>query len=346
MDIIKNKKYLDSLEKIAQNLSVKEGHILVTGATGLIGSCMVDVLLYANRECGCQFQVYAAGRSKEKMQKRFAYVQDEAQLVYLEQDVCEPLNGEYELDYIVHAASNADPCAYSLYPAETLLTNIYGTKNMLEYCKEHTKTRLLLTSTFEVYGRVDGVDEYCEDMSGTVNLNQIRSCYPESKRCAEILMRCYGEEYQVDFVIARLCSIYGPTMSATDSKAHAQFIRNALKGQDIVLKSEGLQCRTYCYVMDAVDALFKVLFDGVSGEAYNISNEKSIATIAQVAQTVAKISGTKVTFDLPDEIERKGFSTPQNCILNNEKLRALGWEGRYTLEEGITQTIAILRELQ
>ena len=346
MSIIENKIYLQALDRIARNLSVKEGSILVTGATGLIGSCMVDALLYANRCCDCHFKVYVLGRSREKMQKRFSYIQDEDQLVYIEQDICAPFGEAYDLDYIIHGASNADPRAYSLYPAETLLTNIYGTKNMLEYCKDHKSTRLLLTSTFEVYGRMEGVEEYREDMSGVINMNQIRSCYPESKRCAEILMRCYGEEYQVDWVIARLCSIYGPTMSASDSKAHAQFIRNALNGQDIVLKSEGLQRRTYCYVMDAADALFKVLFEGVSKEAYNISNEESVATIAQVAQTAAKISGRKVTFELPDEVEKRGFSAPQNCVLNNEKLRALGWKGKYTLEEGLSQTIAIMKELQ
>ena len=147
----------------------------------------------------------------------------------------------------------------------------------------------------------------------------------------------------IDAVIARLSSIYGPTMQVNDSKAHAQFIRNALHGDNIVLKSKGLPRRTYCYVTDAASAILYVLFNGKTGEVYNIANEKSIASIAEVAQTIAGIVGTSVVFDFPDEIESKGFSKPQNCILDNSKLRKLGWHAEYILENGMRETIQTLK---
>lgn len=332
--------YKDGLRQVAGTLPIKFGKILVTGATGLIGSCCIDILLCANACYGCSFEIFALGRSKDKISKRFG---DKVTAVV--QDIAIPLTLDVAFDYIIHAASNADPKMYALQPAETILTNVVGTKNVLEYCRYNASTRLLLTSTFEVYGKIDGVDLYSEKMAGTVDFHVLRNGYTESKRCAEMLVNSYIDEYSVNAVIGRLASIYGPTMLQNDSKAHAQFIRNALAGENIVLKSKGEQRRTYCYVIDAVSALFAVLFKGKIGEAYNISNENSVASIAEVALSCANIAGTKVVFEVPDDIEAKGFSKPQNCILDNKKLKTLGWSGRYSLEQGLTETIDELRRI-
>ncbi len=345
MDIINSRYYLDEINIIAKDIPIIEGSVLVTGASGMIGSVFIDSILMSNREYGNKITVFALGRNKDRLSARFSYAKDNKDLHFVVQDVTDPLLLDDPVDYIVHLASNTDPVAYSLYPAETLLTNIYGTKNLLDYCKEHKRTRILGASSFEVYGKIPNQDVYKEEDSGEIDLNQVRSCYPESKKCSEILMRCYQKEHDVDFVIARLCSIYGPTMSQSDSKAHAQFIRNGVSHNDIVLKSKGLQRRTYCYVMDAVSALLYVLFKGHNGEVYNISNEKSIATIAEVAHTVAEICHTEVVYDFPDNIEQEGYSRPQNCILDNSKLKSLGWTGGYDLEKGLRSTIDIIRDI-
>lgn len=338
--MINNDIYRSSLERVVPEIAIKDGKILVTGASGLIGSCIIDLLMLANNH-GRAFEVYALGRNAEKLRKRFSAFDQSVSLHFVEQDICQPLDSVISYDYIIHGASNADPRNYALYPAETMLINLEGAKNVLNYCKDHPSTKALMMSTFEVYGNA-GKDVYAESDSGIVNLNMIRSCYPESKRCMEILTRCYVEEYGVNAAIGRLCSIYGPTMATDDSKAHAQFIRNGLKGEDIVLKSKGEQRRTYCYVIDAVTGLLCVLGKGVAGEAYNIANENAVVSIAEVAQTVASFVGSKVVFDLPDDVEKKGFSVPQNCILNNAKLKQLGWEGFYDIKKGIQETITII----
>ena len=166
--------------------------------------------------------------------------------------------------------------------------------NILEYGRKHTSCRIILMSTFEVYGNT-GKDVYTESESGVIDFNAFRACYPESKRSMEILSRCYVNEYNVNVRVARLSSIYGPTMAANDSKAHAQFLRNALECKDIVLKSEGLPRRSYTYVVDAITGLLCVLFRGIVAESYNISNENAISSIAEIilSKIVSRMSGLK-----------------------------------------------------
>lgn len=234
--------------------------------------------------------------------------------------------------------------SYARYPAETMTTNFLGSYNVLEYSREHEKCKILIMSTFEVYGNT-GNDEYIEADAGIIDFNELRSCYPESKRAVETLSQCYASEYNINVRVARLSSVYGPFMSKDDSKAHAQFLRNAVNGNDIVLKSKGLSRRSYTYVLDAVSALFCVLFRGKIAESYNISNENSIASIAEIASVCAKLSGTKVIYDLPSELEAKGFSKPQNCILDNHKVRDLGWLARYSVIDGFSECIKILKAI-
>lgn len=339
--MINNQIYRESLEQVLNAIEVSNASFLVTGASGLIGSCLIDLLMLANGK-GSNNKVYALGRSKEKLESRFPDYVGSPYFVILEQNICQPLDDTLQFDYIIHGASNADPISYAKYPVETMTTNIMGAYNVLEYGRKHNSSKILLMSTFEVYGYT-GSDVYTEPDAGIIDFNAFRACYPESKRSMEILSRCYVSEYNVNVRVARLSSIYGPTMAADDSKAHAQFLRNAMDGKDIVLKSEGLPRRTYTYVVDAVTGLLCVLFHGVIAESYNISNENAIASIAEVAKICAEIAGTKVIFDIPTELEAKGFSKPQNCILDNSKLKSLGWQGSYTIKRGFSECYNILK---
>lgn len=338
--MIGNTVYRESLVRVIPEIAIPDGKVLVTGASGLIGSCIVDLLLLSN-DFGRHFDVYALSRNAEKLKKRFAPFENSTHFHVIEQDIRKPLDNSISFDYIFHGASNADPRNYALYPVETMLINMEGATNILEYCKAHLETKVLMMSTFEVYGNASK-DVYVETDSGIVDVNKLRSCYPESKRCVEVLTHSYIDEYHIKAVIGRLSSIYGPTMSKDDSKAHAQFIRNGLSREDIVLKSKGEQIRTYCYVIDAVTGLLCVLANGKVGEAYNIANENAIVSIAEVAKTVASIAGTNVIMLLPDDLEKKGYSAPQNCILDNTKLKQLGWKGNYGIKEGLLETLSVL----
>lgn len=338
--MIKNQLYRDSLIRVIDAVEADDKSFLVTGASGLIGSCAIDLIMLAN-EKGKHNHVYAVGRSKEKLKKRFSAFLNSEYFHIVEQNVCTPFCDEVKYDYIIHGASNADPVSYAKYPVETMTTNIIGSYNILEYGRRHKGCKITILSTFEVYGNAQK-DEYVETDAGVLDFNAFRSCYPESKRSVEMLSRCYVDEFAVNVNVARLSSIYGPTMAATDSKAHAQFLHNALEGKDIVLKSQGLPRRNYTYVVDAVTGILTVLFRGAVKESYNVSNEKSIASIAEVAKICAEVAGTKVVFDSPSDVEARGFSKPQNCILNNNKLKSLGWNGLFSVREGFEECYAIL----
>ena len=221
-----------------------------------------------------------------------------------------------------------------------------GTLNVLNYARRHPGCRVLFTSTFEVYGEIPDRSCLSEEDYGLIDYNQIRSGYPESKRTAELLVRSFVEEYGVDAVIARLSSIYGPTMTKGDNKAAAQFIRRAAAGQDIVLKSKGNQRRSYCYVADACAGILTALRRGKAGEAYNVCNPACEITIAELAQIAAKAAGTRVVFDLPDELEQKGFGKAKDSVLRADKLTALGYAPAYSAEKGITVSVSIIHDLE
>lgn len=345
MNIFENWIYQKQLCECGRYLPNEDSCFLITGASGLIGSFIVDVLLYANKYENRHFKICALGRSNEKLHKRFDYASEMDGLYFIASDICMPLEDSSCINYIIHAASNADPVSYALYPVETLLTNILGTKSVLDYAKKNKGTRVLVTSTFEVYGDAGKKGVINESSTGIIDFHLLRNCYPYSKVCAELLCQSYAEQFGVDVVIGRLCGIYGPTMIDSDSKAQAQFIRNAVKGENIVMKSKGEQIRSYCYVADAVTALLAILLNGKSAEAYNISDDQSIMSISEFAKMAAEVGGVSMVYNRPDEIETKGFSKPVDVKMDNTKLKALGWCQRVSPIERCRETIDILRSI-
>ncbi len=340
---VRNPLYLEDLEKAAAFASLDYSSILITGASGLIGSFIVDALALRNEKYGANIRIYAMSRRLEKLQERFSYCTDIHNVTLIAHDICKPL-GDEKYDFIIHAASNAAPRTYALYPVETIQTNIMGTTNVLNYARAHKGTRVLFTSTMEVYGSIPDAYSFSEEQYGLVDFNQIRSGYPESKRTSELLCRSYASQYGVDAVIARMGYIYGPSMTKEDNKVIAQFINKAIAGENIVLKSKGEQLRSYCYISDAVAGIFCILAKGESGSAYNVANRLSTTTICEMAQLAADQTNTEVVFDLPDELERIGSSKPQNAVLDESALISLGWSGVYNMAEGFARTVSILKD--
>jgi len=321
-----------------EKLSV--ANILVTGATGLIGGCLVEALMVnPNRD----YHVYASGRNEERARKRFAAFADDEAFHFIRYDVMEPLNSEVRFDYIIHAASNASPNFFAQKPVEVIKSNIDGVANLMEYGLTHGMKRFLYVSSGEVYGEGDG-RVFSEEYSGYVDCTKPRSCYPSSKRAAETLCVSYAAEYGADVVIARPCHVYGPHFTEQDNRVYAQFIRNVLRGEDIVMKSTGEQFRSWCYVVDCVSALLYILLKGCCGEAYNIADANSNISIRELAEIIAEIGGKKVVIDVPEADEKKGFNVVTKSVFSTDKLECLGWDMVSNIHENMITIINVLKK--
>lgn len=324
---------------------LRRARILITGAGGLIASVLTEALLYINQAKSLQLSVYALCRSREKAEQRFSAHLDDSAFHLLIQDVCAPLPDAYAFDYILHAASPAHPLAYSKTPVETMQANLLGTMQLLSRAKDCGCRRFLFVSSSEVYGENQQADKAMnEAYQGKLpSIGISRACYPESKRAAEVLCAAYRQEYGLDVVTVRPGYIYGATVSADNSRADAQFLRNAASGQNILMKSLGTQKRSYCYVADAVSAILYVLLKGESGEAYNIADPGCSVQIREFAQALADAAQVEVTFAPPPEEEARGYSQVANSLLCADKLLSLGWRPQYTLAQGAAQAVAALR---
>lgn len=315
-------------------------NILVTGATGLIGGCLVEVLMSRQDK---DYHVYASGRNEDRAKKRFADFASDPSFHFVKYDVLEPFESDVNYDYIIHAASNASPNFFSTKPVEVIKSNIQGLSNLMEYGLNHGMKRMLYVSSGEVYGEGDG-RVFTEDYSGYVNCTSPRSCYPSSKRAAETLCVSYAQEYGADVVIARPSHTYGPYFTESDNRVYAQFIRNILRGEDIVMKSTGSQFRSWCYVVDCASALLHILLKGEKGQAYNIADESSNITIKELAEMIAYMGGKNVVFDLPTNEEKAGYNVVAKSIFSTERIRALGWMANDSMYNNMLKTLNKARE--
>lgn len=347
MNLIYNQTYMASLKKISIN--VFQGKtIMVTGATGMIGSCLVDVLMQNNQNDQVFCTVIALGRSTSSAKSRFKPYWNNPGFIFIQQDVSKPLTElPPHIDYIIHAASNADPINYAQNPVDILLTNVVGTGYLLSYGVAHGVVRFLFVSSGEMYGQPnERGDAFVEDYCGPIDYSSPRSCYPSGKRAAEVLCQSYVKQYQADVVIVRPCHIFGPTMSRKDSRAVSEFLWNVVDGKDIVLKSAGLIERSHCYVLDAVQGILTALIQGQCGEAYNIADKKYQMTIRDFARQAALVGGCQVVFESPSDLESSGYSKIKRSVLLASKLIDLGWEPCCSEGNAIAETIGILKELK
>lgn len=318
--------------------------VLISGATGLIGSYLTDVLMTKNQE-GLACTVYALSRNEARAAERFIRWKGSNQLRMIQHDITCPLERKDigKAGFVLHLASNTHPLQYSTDPVGTITTNIIGLQNMLEFAAAHEAERFAFASSNEIYGENRGDTElFDEDYCGYINCNTMRAGYPESKRCGEALCQAFKAQKGLDIVIPRLTRSYGPTMLMNDSKAISQFIRKGIAGEDIILKSAGTQYYSYTYMADAVSGLLSVLMCGKNGEAYNISDERSDITLRDLAGTIAGIAGKQVKFEIPDAVEAAGYSKATKARLDGRKLKTLGWEARYDIRSGLERTMKIL----
>lgn len=320
--------------------------MLITGASGMIGSTLIRALMEYSREENGNIQVVGISRNVDTAKEQLKDIFGMSEFAYVSADINCSLKDMGYFDYIIHCASNTHPRQYSGDPIGTIMTNVLGTKNLLDYAVEHGVGRFVFLSSVEVYGENRGdVEVFSEDYLGYIDCNTLRSGYPEGKRLGESMCNAYAKQYGIDFVIPRLSRTYGPALLGTDSKAISQFIHKAALGEDIVLKSKGNQLFSYTYSEDAVAAVLMIMLMSEAGEAYNVSDAASAITLADLAGILADIAGTKVMFELPDEVEKAGYSTATKAVLDASKLEKLGWKAKVHMREGLERTIENIKEI-
>lgn len=318
--------------------------ILICGAGGLLGAATVELLMGTNLYVDSPVTVYAMGRSRAALEQKFSGHIKSPFFQILEGDIASFNCGGLSFDYIVHAASPAHPLAYSENPVEVMKANLLGTIRLLELARE-TNAAVLFISSGEIYGTsTDPGSCFAEKDYGYINILTSRACYPESKRAAETLCASYGAQYGVDAKVARLCHVYGPTITDKNARADAQFLRKAARGENIVMKSAGEQVRSFCYVKDAVLGLLYILVAGSPGEAYNVANRDSVATIREYAGLLAELAGVEIVNEFPSESEKKGYSPITRAVLNAGKLENLGWRPQYDLRDGLQETLEVFKK--
>ena len=347
--MINNIKYTNEINKICElNYDfnkLKGKTFLVVGATGLIGTFLVDVLMSLNDKLNLNIKIIAICRNLLKAKKRFSSYLDKNNLEIVSSDINENINIEENIDYIIHGASNTHPLAYFNKPIETITTNVIGTYNLLNLAISKKIDKFIFLSSVEIYGENDtNKKDYKEDDIGYINCNTLRAGYPESKRLGEALCQAYIKEHDLNVVIPRLPRVYGPTILEDDSKALSQFINKAINNEDIVLKSEGNQFYSYLYVGDVVSAIIFLIIYGEKGEAYNVSSKKSDIKLKDLAKLISNYVGKKVIYDIPTKEEKQGYSTATLALLDSTKIRQLGWRDITPIEEGIKITLNILKE--
>ena len=345
--------YVEDIRKVSEMdlpwTRLQGASVCLSGASGLLGSFLIDVIMEKNAE-GLDCKIYGIGRSEEKAQKRFDRYWNDKHFLFVPHNINEPLETAFAnepFDYVIHLASNTHPVQYASDPIGTITTNIYGLRNLLEIADKQDAQRFVFASSCEIYGENRGdTESFDEKYCGYIDSNTLRAGYPESKRCGEALCQAYKAQKGLDIVIPRFVRSYGPTMQMLDSKAISQFINKAVSGEDIILKSAGTQLYSYTYVADAISGLLTVLLKGNNGNTYNIADSSSDIMLKDLAHLIAGFAGVSVAFELPDELEAAGYSKATKALSDSRKIKKLGWQPFYTISEGIDRTLRILQDIR
>lgn len=310
--------------------------VLVTGGAGFIGSHLCGYLISKGYNVVCIDNFLTGAK------KNIEGLLSDPKFEFIEADVTKPINQltNQPINYIFHLASPASPVDYQNHPEETLLVNSQGTLNILNLAKD-TGAKVLIASTSEIYG--DPLEHpQKETYLGNVNTFGPRSCYDESKRFAESATYVFIHKYDVDARVIRIFNTYGPNMQVNDGRVVSNFINQALKNEPITIYGDGSQTRSFCYVTDLVEGIFKAMFtDGTKGEVFNLGNpeEYSMNDLANKIKEMIGSSAEIVFKDLPpdDPKQRRPDITKAERVLN--------WKPQVNVDTGLQKTIDYYRSL-
>lgn len=341
-----NKIVLEDMEKIYSfDLPwerLKDQKVLITGAYGMIASYIVFMLIFLNENHDANINIYALGRSEEKMKKRFQQYMDKSYFHFIKSDLSKIEDMFISPDYIFHAASHASSQYYGTDPVGVTMPNVIGTYSILENSIRNPIKSMVYVSSGEVYGATNK-ERIVENDIGLSDPLDIRYCYGESKRMGECLCKCYQHQYAIPVKMVRLGHTYGPTMDLLhDKRVFAEFVKNVVNQQDIEIKSDGTPMRAFCYLADAIFGFFLVLFRGVDGQAYNIANYDGLISMRDLALCLSHMGKREIQVSFAKRPANDDYiesSQTKHNVPDTTKIEKLGWKCRYNIEEGFQRTI-------
>lgn len=340
--------YSEDIERVASMdlpwEQFEHKRVVVTGATGMTASMLIDVLMYRNMKYQADISIVAVSRSKERILRRFTDYLDDTHFRYHVQNLKMNTPEMGDIDIVFHGAGYTLPDAFENDPIGTVSSNVIGTHKLLSYASTHNARKIIYFSSVDIYGSNRGdVGRFTEDYCGYIDCNSVKVGFAESKRVGESLTRAYGNQYGMHVSIARFCKIYGPSMSLEDSKTITKYIRQGLYKKDIVLTGNREEIYSYCYAADAVAGLLLIAMKGEDKEAYNIADNREPLNSKLLAQKIAELTDTRVVEDSHIEnLAQNNTSYANNYVMDAEKLLKLGWQPQIALSEGLKRTLSDL----
>lgn len=317
--------------------------VMITGASGMVGSYFLYTLVKLNEDYGANIKILPLIRNLNKLSEEIV---EKSYVFPIVQDVIDEIEYGGDVDYVIHAAGPASPKIMREMPVETNFANTLGSANTLIFSKNHNTKGYLFISSREIYGDPNENQKYFTENGrlGFIDPLIPRNGYAEGKKAAENMCVGFKTEYGLNTKIVRLAHTYGPGMSVDDGRVQADFLKNVLNNEDIVLKSDGSSVRTYTYISDAVSAMFKILIHS-QDMVYNVAdetNEVSIKKLAEIMVGLYPEKNLKLVFDIEDD-GNNGYAPFKFGILSTEKIKnELNWSARYSIEEGLKRTLDYL----
>ncbi len=328
---------------------LKGKSLLITGADGLIGYYLVLALLAKNDEDQMNIRVLGIVQNMKRAKAKYQAVLERGDVVFFEQNVCETFAFNEKSDFVIHMANQENTWHFEHDPIGALNTNLTGTVKALDYAKASASEAALLVSSLKVYGQIhDGSTSLTEDMIGYLDHTSEKNCYAQGSRIAEKLALSYVQQYGMHVKIARPSYIYGPTQ-LDDDRVWAQFIANIVKSENILLKSNGAACRSFCYVADTAAALLLILLKGEDAYPYNIAADHSNMMVRDLAkEAVMAFPERELSLSFAKKEDEASpepsFFQSSPEILDHKRIDALGFCARVGLREGIRRAVTIVEE--
>ncbi|MCL1797136.1 MAG: NAD-dependent epimerase/dehydratase family protein [Eggerthellaceae bacterium] len=350
----------------------KNSTVLVTGGNSLIGKYLVWLFCYLNDSCNFNIALYVLVRNLEKAQATFEEYVHKDYFAFLHQDICEPIRhggGEGEgggatlatapgtalgtalgtapekIDYIFHLAASASARLISQDPASIVRANALGTINVLDFARRAGAKNVVFASTREIYGKLpEGITRIKETDMGILDPTHPRNSYPESKRLAEALFVAFEKQYGVPFTILRIAHTYGPGMEIeNDGRIMADILGAVVRGENIVLNSDGSARRGFCYITDCIDGIVRAMFSEVNSRVFNLANETEPYPISEVSRMVLDsfpAYGLELKLaPAQEDAFRGGYNSIPLVQLDTVRLESLGWKPLVGLLDGMKRTV-------